>query len=347
MTNRSPIVNNFPLDRSYYYPLDADGAAIPVSKALSAAQVFTIKVDLNGTSNIKFYIGEEANANNIGGFNLTVNFYEETGKIITGSAQTVAVPATTKNTNQYVDITGLSYIETANYAIISGTIPYTNAITVTFFAKGIYETAIDDLSTVLGTIDSTMADVESAIGTLVGTTANVSSAVATLNSTLSAVIYVDGNPFTYSASKTLSMAGVINPTRTNSDGDVVPIAVDDIGQVRSASFDFVNTTDRVTNTFPHWEHFVFETLANVTNGADGTYSYYIDMEGFNRLGLSILAGASTGSFMGGTKTYTGSAIDTFGNGEGSVDHFKYIKVTVVATATATADWLIRSKAWTE
>lgn len=384
MTNRAPIVSNFPLDRSYYYPLDGDGAAIAKSKALTAAQAFTIKIDLNGTSNIKFYIGEEGNANNIGGFNLTVNFYEETGQIITSSTQTVAVPATTKNTNQYVDITGGAYIETANYAIISGTIPYTAAITVTFFAKGIYETAIDDLSTVLDTISATMADVESAIGTLVGTTADVSSAistlnattadvksaietlnattadvssaVATLNTTMSAVIYTDGDAFTYSASKTLAIGGTVDPIRTGAAGEVLSIAVDDTGQVRTADFDSVAKIARMAETNP--KNAKFDPSTSLMNAITAAATAYIDMDYYDSLALQLIMSSGTSATLAvsgtlqddGTAddscTYTDVTSEAYGGAQeitaigtlmftdedGYFGQFKYVKIVVTPTA---------------
>lgn len=375
MVQKNAIVNSNTLDRSLYMPVDSNGNEIGFSKAITAATAFSIKADLNGVRELEFFINEEANANNIGGFNLSVKFYEHNSKEITGSSQTVAVPATTKNTNQFVVIPVVTYIEKADYCIITGTLPYTAAFTTSFYLKGFYETGMDDISSSMTTLHNDLLNVNSALATANANIKDVSSAVATMNANLSTVIYVDGAAFTYSASKTLATGGAVNPTRTGSDGDILPFAVDDTGQIRGAAFDPTAKVDRFANIFPVWEHFGFETLASVTNGADGTYNYYVDLEGYNRFGLGILAGASTGSFtldisgtiqndgtapasivewqsistdfLGGTKTYTTTAIDTFGNGEGVVDHFKYLKITIVSTASATADWILRDKVWSE
>jgi len=310
MTQKVPQVGSFALDRTCYYPLDTDGVAIGMSKALTAAKYFIIKIDLNGTSAINFHIGEEGGANDIAGFNLTVNFYEGTGKLVTGSAQTVAVPITTKATNQKVAITGETYIETADYCTITGTVPYTAAITVSLFAKGIYDTAIDDISSVITTLNATCKDISSAVATMNLSTKDVSSAVATLNltckdvssaiatmnSNLSSVVYVDGADFTFSASKTLASGGIVNPdARTAVTGDIIPLALDVTGQVRGADFDAVNVASRVEELNPKRLNIKplnsLLTLAATTAAA----STYVDMFGYDSLTLeSVLGGGSYG-----------------------------------------------------
>ena len=110
-------------------------------------------------------------------------------------------------------------------------------------------------------------------------------------------------------------------------------------------------------------------LVSVTNGADGTYYYYVDMDGYGELGLQLLLNGGSGtvtvtiegtmqddgtaqasctyidqtSEVYGTASYTASAIllDT----SHVAGQFKYLRVKVVASTTGAddADWTVWAK----
>jgi hypothetical protein len=48
---------------------------------------------------------------------------------------------------------------------------------------------------------------------------------------------------------------------------------------------------RVEEVDPLSQHYVSETLANVTNGPDGVYYYYVDMNAFRKCGFQIVGSA--------------------------------------------------------
>jgi hypothetical protein len=106
-------------------------------KEITAATAVTIPVDLNGMSELEFFIAETAGVNNIATFNISAKFYESSGVEITSSEETVVVPQTTAGQNQYVAITGTEYIQKATKAEISFTLPHSADYTVHCYVKGI------------------------------------------------------------------------------------------------------------------------------------------------------------------------------------------------------------------
>lgn len=367
MAKNTQLVNSSQIDRLIFHAADANGVKNLQNKVISAATPFSIRVDLNGASEINFFISEIAAVNAIATFNLTAKFYEADGSLISLSTQTVAVPQTNAGVNQYVAITGTTFIANAEYCIITGTLPFTLAYTCSIFAKTL--NVID----IAGSITETNSgDILSASQTMVTTTADILSAMGTLNS----ANYVDGAAFTVSASKTLSTASIVNPTDTLAAGVVGAEAMNEYREKIIAGYDSTANILRFINMFADAERAGWETLTDVTNGADGTYIYPIDMEGFNRLSLFCDVGISTGSvtfdmlgavqygtiataiatyenistaYLGGTQIVTTAAITDFGGGDGAgiVGNFKFLEFQVVATAAATADWVTYIKKWWE
>lgn len=119
---------------------------------------------------------------------------------------------------------------------------------------------------------------------------------------------------------------------------------------------------------PHLFTDVLSTVAEVTNGADGTYLYYLDLETFDAVGLQLLLNGGSGTVtvtveaslqdattgalatnyvditntMFGAASYTASAI-LFDSAE-LASVIKWLKIKVVAATTGAndADWSIYS-----
>jgi hypothetical protein len=111
---------------------------------------------------------------------------------------------------------------------------------------------------------------------------------------------------------------------------------------------------------------VYSTIADVTNGADGTYDYYVDMEDKNTCGFQLQLDGGSGTVtvkVYGTIQNDGTAAascdyqditnDVFGvasvtssdmliDDSEKLSAMKYVKVEVVAAASGTADWTIYS-----
>jgi len=120
---------------------------------------------------------------------------------------------------------------------------------------------------------------------------------------------------------------------------------------------------------PVSQHFISETLADVTDGADDTYYYYVDMNGYRKLGLQLIlsggSGTCTVTIEGtmqndgtapGSCTYFDITSQVFGAVSFTASNvliddsevtsvFKYIRLKVIAlTGDADdADWTIYSK----
>jgi len=83
------------------------------------------------------------------------------------------------------------------------------------------------------------------------------------------------------------------------NGDaVIPVATLE-GKTITAGYTFSTESNRTEEIDPISQHYVNETLANITDGADDTYYYYVDMNGYT--GLNIQGELSGGS---GTVTST-------------------------------------------
>jgi hypothetical protein len=141
------------------------------------------------------------------------------------------------------------------------------------------------------------------------------------------------------------------------------------GEQVIAGFDWTAQAIRSSEIDPISSHHVEETLAVVTNGTDGTYYYYVDMDGFTKLGVQLVISGGSGTVTttvegtlqdDGTApascTYVDVTTDLFGvasltasdilvdDGE-ATSAFKYLRIKIVA-ATGGAndgDWTIWSK----
>jgi len=126
---------------------------------------------------------------------------------------------------------------------------------------------------------------------------------------------------------------------------------------------------RVMDVSPIWTHKRPQTLAEVTNGADGTYTYYVDMDGYRHLSLSLVLDGGSGSVTvtveataqddgsaPGDCAYTDVTNAVFGAATFTASNFlsdsarklagaKFVKVKVVASTGAAddADWSIYAR----
>ena len=120
---------------------------------------------------------------------------------------------------------------------------------------------------------------------------------------------------------------------------------------------------------PDSENYIGETLAAITNGADNTYYYYVDMSGYRKVGFQLILNGGSGTVSGtveatiqddGTAaascTYEDVTSDTFGSVSYTssamlIDNaeklacFKYVRLKIRAgTGGANdADWTIYAK----
>lgn len=133
-----------------------------------------------------------------------------------------------------------------------------------------------------------------------------------------------------------------------------------------------NTPSRSTQTTrlnPNWDRIATETLADITNGTDATYEYFVDMTGYRKGSFQLELNGGSGSV---TVTIEGSLQDdgtaaasvtyqdisnaTFGAASWTADailnddteklaSYKYVKVKVVAATGGAndADWTIYHK----
>ena len=71
-------------------------------------------------------------------------------------------------------------------------------------------------------------------------------------------------------------------------GDYYSLAVEvGTGRVILAGYTALTQSTRTEEIDPISQHYVAETLADVTNGADATYDYYVDMAGYSRGGFQL------------------------------------------------------------
>jgi hypothetical protein len=134
----------------------------------------------------------------------------------------------------------------------------------------------------------------------------------------------------------------------------VPLPTDGANNVKGAEQRPLNTT------------FIAETLAEVTNGTDGTYYYYVDMDTFRKTGWQLVLDGGSGSVTAtveGTIQNDGTAMsscayedvtsDLFGAASFTADALlvdnaealavcKYVRIKIVASTGGSndADWTI-------
>jgi len=137
----------------------------------------------------------------------------------------------------------------------------------------------------------------------------------------------------------------------------------------NAGYSYTNQNNRTGETDPISTHHSEATLADVTNGADGTYYYYTDMDGYSNLGLQLNLSGGSGTCtctVEGTIQDDGTAqsscaygdvttdaygvasftaTDILNDSQGYFGQFKFVRVKVVAATGAAddADWTIYSK----
>lgn len=154
-----------------------------------------------------------------------------------------------------------------------------------------------------------------------------------------------------------------------SGDNVIPVT-DVYGQMIPANYEWATNAARIVEIDPISEHMGQALIADVTNGTDGTYDYYVDMDGYNTSSFQMeLDGGSgdidvsvecttvdDGTAPGdGGRTYHDYTnalwgvltVDTSGiyaDDVGKMSDCKYLHVEVVAASGANdADWYIYGK----
>ncbi len=81
---------------------------------------------------------------------------------------------------------------------------------------------------------------------------------------------------------------LITAPGVDSAGDYYSLAVEvGTGRLILAGYTALTTSTRVEEIDPISQHYVAETLADVTDQADATYHYYVDMAGYRQAGFQI------------------------------------------------------------
>ena len=65
--------------------------------------------------------------------------------------------------------------------------------------------------------------------------------------------------------------------------------------IANPAYDASTGADRTSEINPLSQHFVSETLADITDGADGTYYYYVDMDGFRKGNFQLILSGGSGT----------------------------------------------------
>jgi hypothetical protein len=145
------------------------------------------------------------------------------------------------------------------------------------------------------------------------------------------------------------------------------------GELIIAGYTALTQSNRVEEIDPISQHYVSERLANVVNGADATFDYYVDFAGYSRggfqLALDCVAGTVTATcaislddtgaapaavayedvtldFFGVASLVSAAApaTDVWLDDTGAFASAKYVRIRIVAaTGGATGDWLIDHK----
>jgi len=150
------------------------------------------------------------------------------------------------------------------------------------------------------------------------------------------------------------------------DDAIIPVT-NLYGELKIAGHDSATNSNRVEETDPISSHHVEETLAAVTNGTDGTYYYYFDMDGSKHFTTQLTLSGGSGTCTvtceatlqdDGTApascTYVDITSALFGAASFTASDmligdqnygFKYIRYKVVAATGAAddADWTIYNK----
>jgi hypothetical protein len=252
--------------------------------------------------------------------------------------------------------------------------------------------AVNDLSAISGLNANISSWTDGGIHTLPATHFNPQDFSASY--TTSSTITVEGAPFTIDDDNCFISYIYYKPTGGNwtalingangisisaSDNVITvsgetPFAADDEYQIgvnyQTKSYSSPTDSTQTINLNPESENYVTETLADVTNGDDGTYNYYLDMNGYKELGAQLILDGGTGSVfvtLKGTIQDDGTAPEScvyqdisslYGetnwtddsvlvDGDKIAGQFKYINFEVIADtgspAANDADWTIYTK----
>jgi len=165
---------------------------------------------------------------------------------------------------------------------------------------------------------------------------------------------------------------VMNKARSSqqaavAENDAVIPVTNLYGEVINAGFDYSGSFNRMSEVDPVSSHHVSETLADVTNGADGTYYYYFDMDGYKFWATQATLNGGSGtctvtieatiqddSTAPASCTYIDVTNDLFGVASITASNilaadtpqaYKYVRVKVVAATAAAddADWTLYNK----
>ena len=135
------------------------------------------------------------------------------------------------------------------------------------------------------------------------------------------------------------------------------------------AYDATTDSSRVQVIQSPEDHYVPETLADVTDGTDGTYYYYVDMDSYRKCGFQLVLDGGSGTVTvtieatlqdDGTAmsscTYVDVTSDVFGSASFTASDIlvdnaealsvaKYVRVKVVANTSGAddADWTIYHK----
>ena len=153
----------------------------------------------------------------------------------------------------------------------------------------------------------------------------------------------------------------------SADGDATRVVTDEYGHVVTADFNWTNRVGKVQEQAPIYDHYQGETLADETNGTDGTYYYYLDWASYRYGGLQFVLNGGSGSVTvtveatlqdDGTDpascSYEDVTNDLFGVASFTASDmaiisnpvpFKYLRIKVVASTGGAndADWTVYSR----
>jgi len=181
---------------------------------------------------------------------------------------------------------------------------------------------------------------------------------------------IDDSAFTAATDGGLVVMGYYNDAGESvNDGDKGAIAMNSERHVLVQADGYDSGTDSMKGfeVSPLSSHHVEETLADVTDGTDGTYYYYMDMDGYRSFSLQMELSGGSGTctvtieatnqdddtvaasctYQDVTNALFGAATFTASNFliADTAVAFKYVRVKVVAATGASddADWTLYSK----
>jgi hypothetical protein len=155
----------------------------------------------------------------------------------------------------------------------------------------------------------------------------------------------------------------------SANADDVRLALSKHGEVYEANHTYATQSNRTEEIDPANQWYEFSTLVAVTNGADGTYDYYIPMASYTRLDMQLILSGGSGTCTvtvegslqaDGTAPASLAYVDVTNQAYGSAsftasimlidnswffEAMNYVRVKVVAATAAAndADWTIYIK----